>query len=104
MLLHRSYLEQLTHVYKCIRICRGLTGNGFKYFPRLGFFKFQFINGQNGQESGTASLCEILSKSLQPRSRCGNFSIFQDDGRRHLGFSKFETFNVPNGQWGGTAG
>jgi len=31
---------------------------------QLGFSQFQFFNGQNGQEGGTASLCQILSKSL----------------------------------------
>jgi len=39
-----------------------------------------------------------LSKSLEPRPRYGDFSIFQDGGRRHLGFSKFEIFNIRNGQ------
>ena len=42
----------------------------------------------NGQEGRTASLCQILSKSLKPWRRC-QFSIFQDGGRRHVGFSKF---------------
>ena len=65
---------------------------------QLGFSKFQFFNRQNGQEGATASLCQILSKSLEPRPRYGDFSIFQDGGRRHLGFSKFEIFNIRNGQ------
>ena len=44
---------------------------------QLGFSKFQFFNGQNGHAGGTASLCQILSKSLQPRPRYGDFSIFK---------------------------
>ena len=70
---------------------------------QLGFLKFQFLNGQNGQEGGTASLCQILSKSLQPWPRYRDFSIFQDGGLRILGFSKFEIFNRQNGQEGRTA-
>ena len=35
----------------------------------LDFQNFEFFNGQNGQAGGTASLCQILSKSLQPRPR-----------------------------------
>jgi len=31
--------------------------------------KFQFFNDQNGQEGGTASLCQISSKSLELRLR-----------------------------------
>ena len=54
---------------------------------QLAFSKFQFFNGQNGHEVRvTASLCQILSKSLQPRPRYNDFSIFQDCGRRHVGF------------------
>ena len=56
---------------------------------QLGFSKFQFFNGQNGQASGTASLCQILAKSLQPRPRYGDFSISKDGGRRHVRFLKF---------------
>jgi len=70
---------------------------------QLGFSKFQFFNGQNGQEVGTASLCQILWKSLQPRPRYGDFSIFQDGGRRHVGFLKFLIFNGRNGQEGRNA-
>jgi len=39
------------------------------------FQKFQFFNGQNGQEGGTASLCQILSKSFEPRPRYVSFNI-----------------------------
>ena len=47
---------------------------------QLGFSKFLFFNGQYGQDGGTASLCQILSKSLQTWSRYLDFSIFQDGG------------------------
>ena len=53
---------------------------------------------RNGQEGQTASLCQISSKSLEPRPRCGDYSIFQDGGRRHLGFSKFKIFEGRKGQ------
>jgi len=42
---------------------------------QLGFSKFLFFNGQNGQDGGTASLCQILSKSLQTRGR--DIAIFR---------------------------
>ena len=61
-------------------------------------FKISIFNRQNGQEGGTASLCQILSKSLQPRPRYGDFAIFQDGGRRHVGFLKFQIFNDRKGQ------
>ena len=67
---------------------------------QLGFSKFQFFNGQNGQASGTASLCQILLKSLQPRPRYGDFSISQDGGGRHVGFLKFQIVNGRKGQEG----
>jgi len=47
----------------------------------------------NGQEGRTTWLCQISSKSLKPRPRFVNFSIFQDEGRRHFGFLKSEIFN-----------
>ena len=68
----------------------------------LDFQKCQFFNGQKGQAGGTASLCQILSKSLQPRPRYGDFSISQD-GRRHVGFLKFQIFNNRKGQEGRSA-
>jgi len=67
------------------------------------FQNFNFSNSQNGQEGGTASLCQMLSKSLQPWPRYRDFSIFLDGGRRRLGFSKFEIFNVRSGHKGRTA-
>ena len=39
--------------------------------------KFRGPNDRNGQEGRTASLCQISSKSLEPRRRRGDFSIFQ---------------------------
>jgi len=42
----------------------------------LGFLKFQIFNGWNGQEGQTASACQVSSKSLEPRLRYNNFSIF----------------------------
>ena len=47
----------------------------------LGFSKFQIFNGWDAQEGRTASACQILSKSLKPRLRYGDFSIFQRGGR-----------------------
>jgi len=70
---------------------------------QLGFSKFQFFNGQNGQAGRTASLCQILSKSLQPRPRYNDFSISQDGGRRHVGFLKFRIFNGRKDQEGRSA-
>ena len=55
-----------------------------------------------GQVVISALVCQISSKSLEPRPRYRNFSIFQDGGRR-LGYSKFEIFNVRDGQQGRTA-
>ena len=50
----------------------------FQYGGRrhLGFWKFQIFNGSDAQECQTASACQILSKSLKPRLRYGEFSIF----------------------------
>ena len=46
--------------------------------------------------------CQISSKSVRPRPRYGDFSIFQDGGRRHLGFLNFCNFNSRNAQGGET--
>jgi len=43
--------------------------------------------------SRTVSLCQISSKSLEPRPRYGDFSITQDGGRRYLGILNLEIFN-----------
>jgi len=68
----------------------------------LDIFKFQICNGTNSHEGRTASPCQISLKSLKLRQRYGDFSIFQDGGRRHLGFSKFRIFNGRNGPEGRT--
>ena len=54
----------------------------------LGFSKFQFFNGRNGQKGQAASSCQISSKSLNPRLKYGYFSTFKTF-RRHLGLVKF---------------
>jgi len=57
---------------------------------------FQHFNGQNGQAGGTASLCQILSKSLELRPRYCNFSIFKMAAAAILNFQnlKFVTFGT----------
>jgi len=52
----------------------------------LRFSNFVDFDGQNAQDCQTASPCQILSKSVKPRPRYGDFSIFQYGGRHHLGF------------------
>ena len=48
----------------------------------LDFGNFEFLtDGWDAQEGRSASACQISSKSLKPRVRYGDFSIFQD-GRR----------------------
>ena len=54
--------------------------------------KILHFNGLNGQEDRTASMCQIMSKSFEPRPRYGDFSIFPDGGSRHFGF--FEVSNI----------
>jgi len=61
------------------------------------------FNGRNAQDGRTVLLCQIWSKSVKRRPRYGDFSIFQDGGRRHLGFLKFETFNGRTAQEGRNA-
>ena len=75
----------------------------FTYQISAWIFKILIFNSQNGQEGGTASLCKILSKSLQPWPRYGDFAIFQHGGRRHVGFLKFQIFNGQKGQEGRSA-
>jgi len=50
------------------------------------------VLGQNGQEGRIASACQILSKSVKPQPRYGDFSIFQDGGGRHLEFLEISKF------------
>ena len=42
----------------------------------LGFLTFKMFNSRNGEESRTASLCQISSKSHEPRSRYDDFFDF----------------------------
>jgi len=53
-----------------------------------------FFTGRMAEEGQTASPCQIWSKSIKKRPRYGDFSIFQDGGRRHLGFFKFHFLTV----------
>jgi len=46
--------------------------------------KLQIFNVWDTQEGQAASPCQISLKSLKPRPRYGDFSIFKDGGRRHL--------------------
>ena len=61
---------------------------------RLGFLNFSNVNGRDAQDGPTASPCQIWSKSVDPRSRYDDFSIFHDGRRRHLGFISFEILTV----------
>ena len=70
----------------------------FTYQISAWILKILIFNSQNGKEDGTASLCQILSKSLQPQPRYSDFAIFQDGGRRYVGFLKFQIFNGRKGQ------
>ena len=70
---------------------------------QLGFEKFQFSNGQNGQAGGTAALCRISSKSLELLPRYNDFSIFKMAAAAILDFQNLQIFNVRNGQEGRTA-
>jgi len=55
-------------------------------------FQILKILTSDAQYGQTASMCQILSKSVKPRPRYGYFSILQDSGRRHVGFSNFRKF------------
>ena len=61
----------------------------------LGFWKFQIFYGWYAQEGGTASACQILSKSLKTRLRYDDFSIFQDGGRPPSWIFKSGKFQLP---------
>ena len=41
----------------------------------VGFLKFQIFNGRKGQEDRNASVCQISSKSVEPRPRYMNVNI-----------------------------
>ena len=76
--------------------CRNISILAFSRWcsHNVGFLKFYIFNDPKGQGERTASLCQILSKSLKPRPRYGDFSIIQDGGRRHLGFLIFRILTV----------
>ena len=75
--------------------------NSHTKFQQLGFLKF--FNGRKGEEGRNASVCQISSKSVEPRPRYGDFSIPQDDGCRHVGFLKCQVFNGRKSQEGRSA-
>jgi len=54
------------------------------------FMKYQIFNDRNGHEGRTVPSGQISSKSLEPRPRYGDYSIFQYGDRRHIGFLKFK--------------
>jgi len=80
----------------------------FRFFKmadgrNVGFLKFQTVNGRTAEDDRNAPPCQIWSKSVKPRPRYGDFSIFQDGGRRRLEFLKFQTFNGRTAQEGRSA-
>ena len=72
---------------------RDITIYRFFKMAATAILDFKNFNFRNGQDGRSASPCQISSKSVQPRLKYGDFSIFQDGGRRHLGFSKFQIFD-----------
>jgi len=71
----------------------------FWIFQDGGFLKFYTFNDPNGQEKRTASLCQILSKSLKPRRRYVSFRIFKMAPPPPWIF-EISNFNGHNGQEG----
>ena len=69
--------------------------------PLSCIFKILMVGRVHGGR--TPSECQISSKSVKPQLRYGDFSMFQDGGRRHLGFLKFQIFNDRDCQEGRTA-
>jgi len=69
----------------------------------LDFAKSGNFTGENGQESQNASPCQILWRSVKPLLRYGDFSTFQDGGRRHIAFSKGGNFRSEKDQDGQSA-
>jgi len=59
----------------------------------LDVLNFKFVTVQTVKRVWTASPCQISLTSLKPRPRYGNFSIFQNGGRRHLGLLKLHISN-----------
>jgi len=50
------------------------------------FSIFQIFNSQSGKDDQALSACQVSSKSVIPRPRYGDFSIFQENDSRHLRF------------------
>ena len=61
--------------------------------PQSWIFKILHFNNQNGQEGRTASLCQILSKSLKAR-RYVSFRFFKMAGAAILDFWNFKFLTV----------
>ena len=59
----------------------------------LAFSNFKFLTVGRLKMAELGRRAKFGSKSLKMRPRYGDFSIFQDGGRRHLGFFKFQIFN-----------
>jgi len=57
----------------------------------LGISKFEIVNCRNGQQGRTASMCQISSKSLEPRLRYG---VFQMAAAAVLDFRNIELLTV----------
>ena len=55
----------------------------------LHFYNLKCVTIGTVKKVETASLCQMSSKSLKPRPRYGDFSIFYGN-RRHLGFLKLQ--------------
>ena len=62
------------------KFCRNRSNRNFSNFQDGGrrhveFLKFQIFNGRKGRECRSASVCQITSKSVEPRPRYVNFNI-----------------------------
>ena len=70
----------------------------FFYFSRwrlsaMLHFKSAILNVLWHKECQCASPCHISSKSVKWLQRYCDFTVFQNDSRRHLGFSKIQILN-----------
>jgi len=59
--------------------------------------KFCIFSGRWGYETGSASACQITSKSLKRLRRYGDLTVFKMAAVRRLGLLKFEVFNGMHG-------
>jgi len=53
---------------------------------QFGFWKFRNFNNRQGQDGQRVNGCQISWRSVKPLLRCGEFSNFQNGGRRTLVF------------------